>query len=108
MPHLMHHLNAGAVRSNPGNAAPNAGVFREADQRQCQGHQRTYTMTFFKNLLTESGFSIDFFKGLFLKPFANSQMDSFDDEIFSGLFKLADDFPDESAAILYAECSKKT
>lgn len=73
-----------------------------------QGHQRTYTMTFFKDLLTENGFSIDFFKGLFFKPFANSQMDSFDDQIFSGLFKLADDFPDESAAILYAECSKKT
>ena len=73
-----------------------------------QGHQRTYTMTFFKELLTETGFSIDFFKGLFFKPLANSQMDSFDDEIFSGLFKLADDFPDESAAILYAECSKKT
>jgi 2-polyprenyl-3-methyl-5-hydroxy-6-metoxy-1,4-benzoquinol methylase len=72
-----------------------------------QGHQRIYTKKFFINQLANAGFTIDFFKGLFFKPFSNSQMDIFDDAIFSGLFNLAEDLPDDSAAILYAECTKR-
>ena len=100
--------NAGSIHRRLGTKM---GIINNAEEISKlgirQGHERTYTIDLFKEQLIDAGFSIDHFKGLFFKPFSNSQMDLMDNKIFSGLFKLADELPDELAATLYAECSKK-
>jgi len=71
-----------------------------------QGHRRTYNVKLFKKHLLQAGFEIKFFKGLFLKPLSNAQMNTLPESVFSGLFKLGHDLPVEFSATLYAECTK--
>lgn len=86
------------------------GIIKESDEISKlgadQGHRRTYNIELFKKHLLDAGFEINFFKGLFLKPLSNAQMNSLPKSVFSGLFELGQDLPDEFCSTLYAECTK--
>lgn len=58
------------------------------------GHRRIYTRTTLEADVAAAGFHVDARGGVFVKPFANSQMESLDEGVVEGLYALSDDFPD--------------
>lgn len=68
------------------------------------GHRRVYTLESLRNDISKSGYCIVEEKGLFLKLLPNIMMTNFSNQLFEGLFDLADSLPIEYAAAIACLC----
>ena len=71
------------------------------------GHRRVYTPERLEHDLDEAGFMIKEKKGLFVKPFANDQLEGLDRQTLQGLFNLSLELPYNFGANLFYACTRK-
>ena len=69
------------------------------------GHRRVYTKETLIEDILKSGLKIDKIRGIFLKPFSDSQMEKFDKKVLNALFEIGKEVP-EYCSTLYFVCSK--
>ena len=74
----------------------------ELNQRDLDfGHRRVYTKQALIDEIQSAGLKVYDFKGVFLKPLSNGQIDKdWTPEMWEGFFKLGNNFPDICAEIM--------
>lgn len=68
------------------------------------GHRRVYTREQLHEDVARAGLRIVREQGLFLKPFANAQLDTLPRDVLEGLFDVALELPAELATLLLVAC----
>jgi len=69
------------------------------------GHRRVYTKELLEKDVKRAGLCVKKSQGIFLKPFSNSQMGTFNKKIFDALYEIGKDLPDYCSTI-YFVCKK--
>jgi len=71
------------------------------------GHRRVFDFDLLEKDIVNSGLKVKIKKGIFLKPFANTQMASLNKNQIEGLLKLGDKFTDNCAELMFVCTQQK-